>query len=150
MTLWTVAPKLLSLGFSRQEYWSGLSFPPPGNLCDPRMEPESPACISCIGRQLLYHLSYQGSPLKSWVIAKEITQSACLNYLQCGLSQGKKRSVFFFLFSLWYLTWNSRNTSFFSIKKVLSTRAPSCHETFCAQDASDTWGLLLTVVRKDG
>ena len=29
----------LSMGFSRQEYWSGLPFPPPGNLSDPGIEP---------------------------------------------------------------------------------------------------------------
>ena len=29
--------------FSRQEYWSGLSFPSPGDLPDPGMEPQSPA-----------------------------------------------------------------------------------------------------------
>ena len=33
----------LSMGFSRQEYWSGLLFPPPGNLPDPGTEPVSPA-----------------------------------------------------------------------------------------------------------
>ena len=41
-TPWTVdcqAP--LSLGFSRQEYWSGLLCPPPGDLPDPRTEPTS-------------------------------------------------------------------------------------------------------------
>ena len=27
------------MGFSRQEYWSGLPFPPPGNLPDPGIEP---------------------------------------------------------------------------------------------------------------
>ena len=32
-----------SMGFSRQEYWSGLSFPPSGNLPDPEIEPLSPA-----------------------------------------------------------------------------------------------------------
>ena len=32
-TLWAVAPQApLSMGFSRQEYWSGLPFPPPGDL----------------------------------------------------------------------------------------------------------------------
>ena len=31
----------LSMGFSRQEYWSGLLFPPPGNLPDPGIEPGS-------------------------------------------------------------------------------------------------------------
>ena len=46
-TPWTVAyqaPK--SMGFSRQEYWSGLSFPSPGDLSDPGIEPGSPALQS--------------------------------------------------------------------------------------------------------
>jgi len=33
----------LSMGFSRQEHWSGLPFPSPGDLPDPRSEPGSPA-----------------------------------------------------------------------------------------------------------
>ena len=33
----------LSMEFSRQEYWSGLSFPTPGNFPDPGIEPGSPA-----------------------------------------------------------------------------------------------------------
>ena len=40
--LWTVVLQaLLSAGFSRQEYWSGLPCPPPGDLPDTRMEPAS-------------------------------------------------------------------------------------------------------------
>ena len=33
------------MGFSRQEYWSGLPFPSPGDLPDPGIEPASPALI---------------------------------------------------------------------------------------------------------
>ena len=41
---WTVAHQApLSMGFSRQEYWSGLPFPSPGDLPNPGIEPESPA-----------------------------------------------------------------------------------------------------------
>ena len=41
---WTVAFQApLSMGFSKQEYWSGLPCPPPGSLPDPGTEPESPA-----------------------------------------------------------------------------------------------------------
>ena len=41
---WTVASQApLSMGFSRQEYWSGLPCPPPGDLPDPGTEPRSPA-----------------------------------------------------------------------------------------------------------
>ena len=41
---WTVVSQAsLSMGFSRQEYWSGLPFPSPGDLPDPGIEPSSPA-----------------------------------------------------------------------------------------------------------
>ena len=44
MTPWTAALRLLCpWGFSRQEYWSGLPFPSPGDLPDPGIEPRSPA-----------------------------------------------------------------------------------------------------------
>ena len=43
-TPWTVAYHVpLSMGFSRQEHWSGLPFPTPGDLADPGIEPRSPA-----------------------------------------------------------------------------------------------------------
>ena len=43
-TPWTVAYQALPfMGFSKQEYWSGLPFPSPGDLPDPRIEPGSPA-----------------------------------------------------------------------------------------------------------
>ena len=43
-TPWTIAYQASpSLGFSRQEYWSGLPFPSPGDLPDPGIEPRSPA-----------------------------------------------------------------------------------------------------------
>ena len=42
VTLWTVALQApLSMEFSRQEYWSGLPFPPAGDLPDPGVEPRS-------------------------------------------------------------------------------------------------------------
>ena len=61
-TLWTVARQApLSMQFSRQEYWSGLPFPSPGDCPDPGIELRSPAlqANSC--------LSQQGSPLSSLV-----------------------------------------------------------------------------------
>ena len=43
-TLWTVACQApLSMGFSRQESWSGLPFPSPGDLSNPGIKPGSPA-----------------------------------------------------------------------------------------------------------
>ena len=43
VTPWTVAYQAPSMGFSRQEYWSGLPFPSPEGLPDPGIEPGSPA-----------------------------------------------------------------------------------------------------------
>ena len=44
VTPWTAAHQApQSMGFSRQEYWSGLPFPSPGDLPDPGIEPGSPA-----------------------------------------------------------------------------------------------------------
>ena len=53
-TLWIVALQApLSMRFSRQEYWSGLSFPSPGDLPNPGIKPVSPVCLLHF-RQILY------------------------------------------------------------------------------------------------
>ena len=53
-TLWTVACQApLSLGFSRQEYWSGLPCPSPGDLSDAEIKPASLWLLHC--RRILYH-----------------------------------------------------------------------------------------------
>ena len=58
-TLWTVARQApLSMEFSRQEYWSELPCPPPGDLSYPWIEP---VVFSYIGRQVLYHWCHLGS-----------------------------------------------------------------------------------------
>ena len=50
-TPWTVACQTpLSMGFSRQEYWSGLPFPPPGDLPDPGIEPATFMSPALAGR----------------------------------------------------------------------------------------------------
>ena len=44
VTPWTVAYQAPpSMGFSRQEYWSGVPFPSPGDVPDPGIEPRSPS-----------------------------------------------------------------------------------------------------------
>ncbi|CAN0516354.1 unnamed protein product [Rangifer tarandus platyrhynchus] len=61
-TPWTIADQAPpSMEFSRQEYWSGLPFPPPGDLPNPGIEPESPT----LQADALI-LSQQGSPLWAW------------------------------------------------------------------------------------
>ena len=60
-TLWTVAYQApLSTGFSRQEYWSGLPFTPPGVLPDSGIEPTYPTAPAVQANSL--PLSHWGSP----------------------------------------------------------------------------------------
>ena len=59
---WTVAHQApLSMGFSRQEYWSGVPFPSPGDLPDPGIEPRSPAL-----RADALTSEPPGKPLRAW------------------------------------------------------------------------------------
>ena len=53
VTPWTVARQApLSMGLSRQESWSGLLCPPPGDLLDPGIQPMSPVSFALAGRFL--------------------------------------------------------------------------------------------------
>ena len=56
-TPWTLASQVpLPMGFSRQEYWSGLPFPSPGDLLDPGIEPRSPTLqADALATELPHH-----------------------------------------------------------------------------------------------
>ena len=88
-TLWTVAHQApVSMGFSRQEYWTGLPFPPPGDFPDPGIEAASP-CISCIGRRTLCPLSHQLA-LRSSVTLHKIFFSFLIYKIRTILSLDSK------------------------------------------------------------
>ena len=62
VTLWTAACQAsLSMGFSRQEHWSGLPCPPPGDPPHPGIKPTS-LISTCIGSLVLYHQHHLGIP----------------------------------------------------------------------------------------
>ena len=57
--------------FSRQEYWSGFPYPPPGDLLDPGIEPGSPALQDSLpaelpGKHILIMMTYKISPQFSY------------------------------------------------------------------------------------
>ena len=77
-TPWTVARQApLALGFPRQEYWSGLPFPSPGDLPDPGIEPTSPALQAGS-----LPLSHQGGPQ---LFSVPVTTSSSL-LMQVGMT----------------------------------------------------------------
>ena len=66
VTPWAVARQApLSMGFSRQEYWSGLPCPPPWKLSDPEIEPESPALQADS-----LPVSHQGNPIPPLLLVR--------------------------------------------------------------------------------
>ena len=74
----------LPMGFSGQEYWCGLPWPPPGDLPNHGLN----ACLLCLlhCRWILYPVSHQGSPM--WQVIVEGTKSICDSYC-CLLSHPK-------------------------------------------------------------
>ena len=55
VTLWTIARQVsLSMGFSRQEYWSGFLCPPPGDLPNPGIKPACPVAPALAGGFFTY------------------------------------------------------------------------------------------------
>ena len=89
---WTIdyqAPQ--SMGFSRQEYWSGLPCPSPG--IEPASwtfsQPRDRTCISCIGRQVLYHWAMREA--LGWTIWIQILTSPVISHV--ALDQSPSHSV---------------------------------------------------------
>ena len=66
VTPWTVAQQApLPMGFSRQEYWQGLSCLPSRGSYQPRDQTHV-SHVFCIGRPVLYHWHHLGSPYNTW------------------------------------------------------------------------------------
>ena len=80
----------LSMGFSRQESWSGWPFLSPGDLLDPGIKLMSLHC-----RQILYHLHHQGSPAWLW--------GGCHTYTFCKISQYTLEWMYLFIEHKLYL-----------------------------------------------
>ena len=118
--LWTVAyQSSLSMGFFRQENWSGLPFPPPGNVSNPGIEPVSfmsPAlagrffttsdtwevtfgysltchtCISQPGKNAV-HRNILMVPVRSWT--ESYHQIILMSSFTCGLNKKHKKAIGF-------------------------------------------------------
>ena len=86
------------MGFSRQEYWSGLPFPSSGDLPDPEIKPKSPALQAepprAPNQSCLFRLPKPGSFLRNNVIhvlsllligLREVSLSLCLFWIPRGL-----------------------------------------------------------------
>ena len=85
-TPWTVAHQApLSMGFSRQEYWSGLPFPFPGDLPDPGIEPTSLMSPALVGRFFTTSAPWEAHPLLSSISFLSLGGVSCGSEFPCGL-----------------------------------------------------------------
>ena len=75
------------MGFSRQEYWSGLPFILQGIF---RIQGSNPHLLHC--RQILYHLSHQGSPGNRWGKFKRMVSCSSMWTRAAGTSRGGSTS----------------------------------------------------------
>ena len=90
---WIVAPQApLSMGFSRQEYWRRLPFPPPGDLPLPRIKPVSLAFPALAGRFFFFFTTEaRGNPYASLVWPQSHLCKGVL--INPGLASGPKRRM---------------------------------------------------------
>ena len=72
-TPWTVAHQApVSMGFSRQEYWRGLPFPPPGDLPAPGIKHASPVSPALVGRFLTTSATYSSTSFYTLIKNKKL------------------------------------------------------------------------------
>ena len=75
VTSWTVALQAcLSVGFSKQEYWSGLPCPPPGRLPDPGLEPGFLMCPVLAGEFFTASTTWEAHPRRQFVVIPQYNQ----------------------------------------------------------------------------
>ena len=81
--LWTAAHQVpLSMGFSRQEHWSGLPFSPLGDLPNLGIKPMS--WVSLIGRRILYHCVTWEAQLLMHMVKNIYQGSQAMNEVETG------------------------------------------------------------------
>ena len=101
--LWTVASQApLSMGFSRQEYWSELPCPPSGGLPNPGIKPISLMSSALAGRFF--------TTSATWEVHMSTYLAAFLDvhFSSCGNQQTQYRGPFILVFSVWlmlFMTW---------------------------------------------
>ena len=91
---WTVAYQAPpSMGFSRQEYWSGVPLPSPGDLPNPRIK-LAVSYVSCISRQVLYHQRHLWfMKVKSETLVSQLSPTLC-DPTDCSLPGSSVHGIF--------------------------------------------------------
>ena len=150
-TPWTVARQApLSMGFSRQEYWSGLPFPSPGGLPNPGIEPGSPALPA---DSLPTEPPGKPEVVWMWCLMTVQSQSAAAGILLSEINQTEKDKYYAILLICGILKIPQRDFSSGPVVKISPSNAGAVgsifgwgtkipHAAGCSQKLkiSKTWG----------
>ena len=90
----------LSMGFSRQEYWSGLPYPPPGNLPDPGIEPTALTSPALSGRFFTTSATWEASNTR--IDTKIILKQQHKTWIMFRILLGRMWSTFRNFFRTYY------------------------------------------------
>ena len=133
MTPWTVAHQApQSMEFSRQEHWSGLPCPSPGDLPNPGIEPGSPALQADSSPS-----EPPGKPIFFWRSTTNVTAIKPLDcFLSCTPTNFKSVLQLNFQSTLLYLLWHSALSAWYSAilfsgKKHITLNLPSFNHFKC-------------------
>ena len=133
---WTVAHQTpLCMEFPRQEYWSGLPFPSPGDL--PKLGIEPDCYVSCIGRQTLYHCT----TWEAHLLPDSLPNIWKIFFLHLLMASWKYPTVcdFFHLLTLLaYLSLNVPLSQFKSVAEKSSNRQNEISHTIMPVIYTDT------------
>ena len=97
-TPWTLAYQAPPpMGFSRQEYWSGLLFPSPGDLANPRIKPRSPALqADALWSEPLWHFPWDWKGVLYYELLENKTVNSnkyCFQLDQLKAALNKKHGI---------------------------------------------------------
>ena len=87
--LWMVGAPL-SMGFSQQEYWDGLSFPPPGDLPDSGIEPVSLISSELTGRFFIMALTRKPCDCLTLYINQQISSVQYVQGIESGICKNTR------------------------------------------------------------
>ena len=163
-TPWTVTHQApLSIGFSRQEYWSGLPFSSPGDLPDPEIEPTSPAWagrfftteppVTVVSTKvhLLLEWPVWGSSHwtpKAWILVSRSQYIACEPAENILVSQRSQAQASLSQTSSLCWDWSFQPMSTlsrkFSVKRMKPVRLPKDIIFLMRRSVLDTWNLVMS------
>ena len=96
-TLWTVAHQVpLSMGFSRQEYWSGLPCPSPGDLPNPGIQPTSFMSPALAGRFFTTNATWEAPYIylyMPYILTYPLCTNSTGNYIQYLVTNYNKKEL---------------------------------------------------------